>query len=113
MTNEATGTIKLINETQHVSDKFRKREFVLTIDETSPYPQPIKFELTQDKVELIANYNVGDKIKVNYNLRGKEYNGNNGVGYFNSLQVWRIEAVGTSNSEPTFTTNTNDDDLPY
>ena len=69
---EITGTIKLIKETQFVSDKFKKREFVVTTDDT--YPQHILIELAQDKTELINNYKEGDKVKVSINLRGREWN---------------------------------------
>lgn len=98
------GTIKLIKDVQHVSDKFRKREFVLTTEDT--YPQHILIELTQDKTELINNYNVGDKIKCDINIRGREFTGNDGVvKYFNTIQAWRIESAETT----PVTNNTNDD----
>lgn len=110
---ETTGTIKVIEATQVVSDKFKKREFVLTTGDT--YPQHVSFQLTQDKVELLANYQVGDKIKVQFNLRGREWNGPQGVKYFNSLEAWRIESVTDNDSTPEFkSANTNDnDDLPF
>jgi hypothetical protein len=38
-----TGTIKVIQDTQKISDKFQKREFVVT-DTTSMYPQDIMFQ---------------------------------------------------------------------
>ncbi len=34
---QVTGTIKVKYDTKNVSDKFRKREFVLTIDEKSSW----------------------------------------------------------------------------
>lgn len=101
------GTIKLIKDVQHVSDKFRKREFVLTTEDT--YPQHVLIELTQDKTELINNYNVGDKIKCDINIRGREFTGNDGVvKYFNTIQAWRIEPVQTE-STPTVSSNDNSD----
>lgn len=109
MTNEVTGTIKLIKETQFVSDKFKKRELVITTEDT--YPQHILIELTQDKTELINNYKVGDKIKASINLRGREWNGPEGVKYFNTIQAWRIEPIDSSQSAPSNTTT--NDDLPF
>lgn len=90
---QLSGIIKLIKETQHVSDKFRKREFVLTTEISSPYPQFIQIELTQDKTELINNYQIGDEIKVDINIRGREFNGRDGVKYFNTIQAWKIELI--------------------
>jgi len=89
---ETTGTLKVKNDTQKVSEKFQKRDFVLAIDETSPYPQFITFQLNQDKCALIDKANVGAKLKVHFNLKGREYNNpNKGVQYFNSLEAWKIE----------------------
>jgi len=89
---DVTGILKLKQETQQVSDKFRKREFILTIDHTSPYPQHVSFQLTQDKTSLIDSYNVGEELKVSFNLRGREWTSPQGeVKYFNTIDAWRIE----------------------
>lgn len=120
---EITGVLKVKNNEQQVSDKFKKREFVLT-DNSSQYPQHIQFELTQDKCSLLDSYKVGDEIKVYFNLRGREWTNKEGqVKYFNSLQAWRLEAMkgGGSNNAPaqddapeTFTAKADDtDDLPF
>lgn len=115
---EATGIIKLIGETQRVSDKFQKREFVLTTEATTPYPQHVSFQLTQDKCELINNYQIGDEIKIQFNLRGREWNGPQGVKYFNTLEAWRIESINKNNeghdAQSTFQGNNDaNDDLPF
>lgn len=121
---DITGVLKVKSETQQVSEKFKKREFVIT-DNSSQYPQHISFQLTQDKCSLLDNYNIGDEIKVHFNLRGREWTDPQGkVKYFNSLEAWRIE--GGSNAAPqtasssmsandvaTFTTASQDDDLPF
>ena len=69
---ELTGTLKVKSNEQQISEKFRKREFVIT-DNSSQYPQHIMFQLTQDKCSLLDSYNVGDEIKVYFNLRGREW----------------------------------------
>lgn len=93
-----TGILKIKNAEQKVSEKFRKREFVLT-DNSSQYPQHILFQLTQDRCSLMDNYNVGDEIKVSFNLRGREWQNPQGeVKYFNSLDVWRIEGGSNKGS---------------
>jgi hypothetical protein len=92
---QVEGTLKVINDEQQVSDKFRKREIVVTTDET--YPQHILIEFQQDKCNLVDNRNVGDKVKVSINIRGREYtNKTTGeVKYFNSIQGWKIELVSS------------------
>jgi len=84
------GQLKLKNDTQKVSDKFQKRDFVLTTEFDTPYPQHVSFQLTQDKVNLLDSLNEGDLITVEFNLRGREYNGAQGVKYFNTLEAWKI-----------------------
>jgi hypothetical protein len=43
---EITGKIYKINETQVVSDRFSKREFILTTEHNTPYPQSVKNGVT-------------------------------------------------------------------
>jgi len=92
---EVTGQLKVKGGRQQVSDKFSKREFVLATDLTTPYPQFVSFQVTQDKCAVLDSYNVGDEIKVHFNLRGREYQNPNTLEtkYFNSLEAWRIEKV--------------------
>ncbi len=88
---ETTGKLTAKMDTQQVSDKFKKREFVLTIGDQ--YPQEVMFELTQDKCELISQYAPGSEVKVHFNLRGKKWEKDGKTSYFNKLEVWRIEGV--------------------
>ena len=89
---KVTGILKVKYDAQQVSDKFKKREFVLTIDPTTPYPQHVLMQLTQDKCSLIDNYKVGDSIDVSFNLRGREWNDHNNheTKYFNTIEAWKI-----------------------
>jgi hypothetical protein len=124
---DITGILKVKNEAQQVSEKFKKRDFVLT-DNSSQYPQHISFQLTQDKTNLIDQYNVGDEIKVHFNLRGREWTSPQGeIKYFNTLEAWRLEGGATKNAgatttstankmenvSETFTAATEGDDLPF
>ena len=90
---EVQGRIKLIGETQTFgANGFRKREIVITTEEQ--YPQHIMIEFVQDKTELLNNYQVGQQVKININLRGREWvNPQGETKYFNSIQGWRIENV--------------------
>lgn len=129
---EVTGTLKAKFDTQKVSDRFQKREFVLTTEANTPYPQHVSFQVTQDKCTLLDQYNEGDEIKIQFNLRGREWNGPQGIKYFNTLEAWRIErfqgAAPVANTQsnnnagaasgttppPVFSSNINDnDDLPF
>ncbi len=92
---EVQGKIKLIGEAQTFgTNGFRKRELVVTTEEQ--YPQHILIEFVQDKCELLNNFQLGQDVKVNINLRGREWvNPQGETKYFNSVQGWRIESVQT------------------
>lgn len=91
---EVTGTLKAKFDTQVVSDRFSKREFVLTTEANTPYPQHVSFQVTQDKCSILDQYEIGQELKIQFNLRGREWNGPQGIKYFNTLEAWRIESVG-------------------
>ncbi len=100
------GTLKLKQAEQQVSDKFKKREFVLT-ESSSQYPQMLLFQLTQERCNLIENINEGDEIEVSFNLRGREWtNQQNEVKYFNSLEAWKIDTLKSSNNPSTASSST-------
>jgi hypothetical protein len=111
---ELTGKLKVKKDTLVVSDKFQKREFVLT-DESSQYPQDILFQLSQDKVTLIDKVREGEVITAHFNLRGREWTNPQGeVKYFNTLDVWRVESSQIGVSEPQSTTVEDEgEDLPF
>ena len=100
---EIQGSIKLIGNVQEISPTFKKRELVVTTDEQ--YPQTISIEFVQDKTDLLNKFEIGQNVKVAINLRGREWENpqTKEIKYFNSIQGWRIELLGNSNS---------DDDLP-
>ena len=124
---EVQGKVKMIGQTQTFGNNgFRKREIVVTTEEQ--YPQHIMVEFVQDKTELLNNYQVGQQVKININLRGREWiNPQGETKYFNSIQGWRIEALQADNSNPEMppvptaeafepATNLNEDDhddLPF
>jgi hypothetical protein len=122
---EIIGKLKVKGSTQVVSDKFSKRDLVLVTEDQ--YPQFISLQLTQDKCALLDQYNVGDDMKVSFNLRGREWTAPDGVvKYFNSLEAWRLErsaaaqsaAGGNSNFSPSaqeevISSGVANDDLPF
>lgn len=124
---EVTGKIKMIDTTKEVgSAGFKKRDVVITTDEQ--YPQHILVQFVQDKCELLNNFNVGDVVKIDINLRGREWTNPQGeTVYFNTIQGWRIgklqaeapqtqappmPAATTFETAPTFTEEEHDD-LPF
>lgn len=91
MSFQTKGKLHLKQESQQVTEKFRKREFVLEIVEGT-YPEYIKFQLVNDKCTLLDKYNVGDEILVSFNLRGKPFQSKTGeMVYYTNLDAWRVE----------------------
>jgi single-strand DNA-binding protein len=124
MSYEIKGIIVKIYDKQVITDKFEKKEFVIKTEED--YPQEIKFELKQKAISLLDEYEVGDDVVLNFNIKGKERNGS----YWNNLDVWRVrkikdEPIADQNKkkgkkkskesfeEPVFENPTKDSDMPF
>ena len=86
--HELSGTVKEIFDEQTFGSGFKKREFVIT-DEAEKYPQDIKFECVKDNVELVNQLTKGDRVKVTFDIRGREWQGK----YFVNLAAWKIETL--------------------
>lgn len=113
MSYELTGTITEIYETQQVSEKFSKREFICEVPDGA-YTNHIKLQLTQDKCSLLDAYAEGQEVKVSFNLSGKPFSKNGTTMYFTNLQAWRIEAATGTAKQPVAAGNDEaDNDLPF
>ena len=87
------GKLKRIHDEQVISDRFKKREFVIETEEQ--YPQVLMFQLVQDKTNLIDQFSIGDKVEIFFNLRGREWQKDPSaeIKVFNTLDAWRIQKV--------------------
>ena len=92
MAFETEGILHKKFDTENKTASFQAREFVIRHE--GNYPQFIKFQLTQDRCDIINDYNEGDQIKVSFDLRGREWNDK----YFTNLNAWKIDKVETANS---------------
>lgn len=96
MSYSMKGKVKVVGTTLQISEKFSKREFVVT-DDTNMYPQDIMFQLTQDKCNLIDSLVVGDEVEVSFNLNGREWVNPKGESkFFNTLDAWKIVKIGSN-----------------
>lgn len=79
-------------DTQQVSGSFKKREFVVEYAENPSYPEYVKFELIQDKCDLLDSMNLNQEIVIHFNLKGRKWTDPQGnIKYFNTLQAWKLE----------------------
>ncbi|MDO8993616.1 MAG: DUF3127 domain-containing protein, partial [Daejeonella sp.] len=67
------GKVHEISPVITVSEKFKKRELILEYAENPTYPEFVKFEAVQDKVNLFDNIKVGDQVELFFNLRGRAW----------------------------------------
>ncbi|RLD52277.1 MAG: hypothetical protein DRI97_14660 [Bacteroidetes bacterium] len=120
MSFEINGRLAEKFETQKVSDRFQKREFVLEIKSNSAtgyeFVDFIKFQSTQDKCALLDQVNIDDTVKVSFNLRGRKWEKDGQISYFTNLEAWRIEKLSNETGEPTSETpivNSESGDAPF
>jgi hypothetical protein len=126
MAFEITGKIIDILPVNQVSDKFRKREFVIEKKDTggaAVFIDYIKFQLVQDKCDIINESFLNEEVKIWFNLKGNKWERDGKVNYFTNLDAWKIEKtsesgrnqVNTQNSGPEYLPPENDElsDLPF
>ncbi|SQA92507.1 DUF3127 domain-containing protein [Capnocytophaga ochracea] len=94
---EIQGRIKQIFAPESVGQNgFQKRDLVITTEEQ--YPNDIIIQFTQSKCALLDTLQVGQRVKVHFNLQGREWTSPQGeVKYFNTVVGWKIELIQTTN----------------
>ena len=97
MSLELTGKLSVKYDTQQVNERFKKREFVLETSEEingNVYTNYAKFQLVQNKCEILDRFNEGQQVKVCFNIKGNKWEKDGKVQYMTNLDAWRIEAEG-------------------
>lgn len=115
MAFETAGRIIDISPVNQVSDKFRKREFVIEKKETggaAVFVDYIKFQLIQDKCELINESFLNETVKIWFNLRGNKWERDGKVNYFTNLDVWKIEKISTDEQDQDLSSDVTLEDNP-
>ncbi|MGB8489478.1 MAG: DUF3127 domain-containing protein [Bacteroidales bacterium] len=115
MSFEITGKIIDVLPVNQVSDKFRKREFVIEKKETggaAVFIDYIKFQLVQDKCDLINESYLNEEVKIWFNLKGNRWERDGKVNYFTNLDAWRIEKVSEAGKEQNSPIRNTPEDLP-
>lgn len=86
-----------------VSEKFKKREFVIETEDNangSVYTESIKFQLVQAKCDAIEPMQIGSQIKVHFNIKGRKWEKDGKTSYFTNLDAWRVEACSGAVNTP-------------
>jgi cold shock CspA family protein len=112
------GIAYKVGNVETISDKFRKRELVLT-DGADQYPQYIPFTFVNDKCDLLESIAEGQEVEVSFSLKGREWTSPQGqVKFFSTIEGFAVAA-----EKPAFAPNvapstpgsghTDDQDLPF
>lgn len=91
---QITGVLHAKFDTQQISDKFKKRELILELSEQingNTYTNYAKFQLVQAKCEILDRFNVGDSVKVSFNIKGNRFEKDGKVSYITNLDVWKLD----------------------
>jgi hypothetical protein len=102
MAFEITGRVIDISPVNQVSDKFRKREFVIEKKEAgggAVFIDYIKFQLIQDKCDLINESFLNEEVKIWFNLKGNKWERDGRINYFTNLDAWKIEKASAQSGE--------------
>ncbi|MDB5276941.1 DUF3127 domain-containing protein [Ferruginibacter paludis] len=130
MSYELTGKLVAKYDTVQRTGTFKTREFAVEKTEDiggRTITNYVKFQSVQDKTTMIDKVNIGDEIKVSFNIKGSKWEKDGKVNYITNLDAWRIEQIlspgtdkgvtDTEYMEPldTFSSTSPDaiDDLPF
>lgn len=75
---------------QSARGSWARQDFVVEYMDGN-FPSSVCFSAWgEDKVNDLARYQVGDKVRVSFNIKGREYNGR----WYNDLRVWKLSPAG-------------------
>lgn len=133
MSYELTGKLVAKYDTMQKTATFKTREFAVEKSDDIGgriITNYVKFQAVQDKTAIIDKVNIGDEIKVHFNIKGSKWEKEGRVNYITNLDAWKVEqilqtasagsgksATDTEYMEPldTFSSSSPDaiDDLPF
>lgn len=124
MSFEITGKLVAKYDIVQRTETFKTREFVIEKSEDvngRTITNYIKFQCVQDRTSMPDKFNIGDEVKISFNIKGTKWVKDGRENYITNLDAWRMEYVKLGQSaEPQDTfipdSNTADgivDDLPF
>jgi len=125
MSYEIVGKLVAVFDIVQRTETFKTREFVIEKTEDiggRVITNYVKFQCVQDKTAMPDRFNLGDEVKVQFNIKGTKWVKDGRENYITNLDAWRMETVKIGQSgSGSDTTNYNDmppaadvvDDLPF
>ncbi len=124
MSYEFTGKLVVRFEIVQRSESFKTREFVIEKTEDvngRSFTNFVKFQCVQDKTAIPDKFNIGDEVKVFFNIKGTKWEKDGRTNYITNLDAWRMESIklgqnNVTDAEVNYTDNPPSDivdDLPF
>jgi len=123
MSFEVTGKLVAKYDPVQRTETFKTREFVIEKSEEfngrviSNY---IKFQCVQERTTMPDRFNLGDEVKVSFNIKGTKWMKDGKENYITNLDAWRMENIKLaqeisqpSSAASSATYNDAVDDLPF
>ncbi len=89
MALELEGTLRskmAVQQGTSARGPWAKQEFILEFPDGNFTSQVCFIAWGQEKVNELSKFQVGDRVKVSFNINSREYNGR----WYNDLRIWRI-----------------------
>jgi hypothetical protein len=96
MSYEITGKLVAKFNIVQRTETFKTREFVIEKSEDingRTITNYIKFQCVQDKTAMPDRFNLGDDVKVMFNIKGTKWVKDGKENYITNLDAWRMETV--------------------
>ena len=96
MSYELTGKLVAKYDIVQRTETFKTREFA--VEKTDDIngrtiTNYVKFQCVQDKTAIVDRVNIGDDVKVYFNIKGSKWEKDGKVNYITNLDAWRIEQI--------------------
>lgn len=91
-----TGALYSVAAVNNISDRFRKREFVIAIEEKGrdqTWVNYVRMQLENKDVLMIDQFHIGDEIEVTFDIKGSKAEKMGETLFFTNLKAWKIELV--------------------
>lgn len=125
MSFEITGKLIAKYDIVQRTESFKTREFVIEKSDDiggRVINNYVKFQCVQDKTTMVERFNLGDSVKVSFNIKGTKWTKDGKENYITNLDAWRMETVKLNSENetdippsfvPTEAPNDTSDDLPF
>ncbi|MCT3661074.1 DUF3127 domain-containing protein [Elizabethkingia anophelis] len=92
---ELTGMIMAIDPAQQRTEDFTVQEFILDISQYQQgtgkkYENYAKLQVTNDRIELLKNLKINDRVHVSFNVSGRIYEKDGQKRFGQNLNVFKI-----------------------